>query len=529
MLKSASLGHAAEWEERHSAERRGSRLEIASSFPTVKPNEGVGMCLEGTVEVVRDSEPTISRRAVLAGGGAAALAALMPGEALAHKRGRGHHRHHGRGKVADLTHEFKAGFPVYTGNAPARKTLTTIPANGFYKQEWTFDEHSGTHMDAPAHFTAGGRFTPQLPASELVLPLVVIDIARRAQSDPDTVVDADDLKSYERRYGRIPDGALVAMDSGWAKKIGNEAAYKGGPPGAYHFPGFGDDAIEVLLKRRKAAAIGVDTLSLDNGAVDDLLGARQLAQGRQLGAREPGQPRQGPAQRRHRHRRRHPLAGRLGRPGAGARDVLVQELADGLWRWTARHAEWHPGEWGAQVASFALDAGDVTLLIDPLVPDEDFLDSLVRGPVAILITIPYHTRSAEPLSERYGAKIYGHPAVGKRLRKATVEPIDGELPGGARAFPIGKPRRYETPIHLPSHKALAFGDALVTTPEGELRMWSRTRTATPGTASTFAPTFESIRRIDLERILVTHGEPILRDGSAALEAALSAPPWYHHG
>ena len=45
------------------------------------------MCLQGTVEVVRDSEPTISRRAVLAGGGAAALAALMPGEALAHRRG----------------------------------------------------------------------------------------------------------------------------------------------------------------------------------------------------------------------------------------------------------------------------------------------------------------------------------------------------------------------------------------------------------------------------------------------------------
>ena len=208
----------------------------------------------------------------------------------------------------------------------------------------------------------------------------------------------------------------------------------------------------------------------------------------------------------------------------------MDELADGLWRWTARHGEWHPGEWGAQVASFALDAGDVTLLIDPLVPDEDFLDPLVRGPVAILITIPYHTRSAEPLSERYGAKIYGHPAVGKRLRKATVEPIDGELPGGARAFPIGKPRRYETPIHLPSHQALAFGDAVVTTPEGELRLWhlppadpARTRWY----RERFVPTLQPLRELPLQRILVTHGEPVLRDGSAALEAALQAPPWFH--
>jgi hypothetical protein len=205
----------------------------------------------------------------------------------------------------------------------------------------------------------------------------------------------------------------------------------------------------------------------------------------------------------------------------------VQELADGLWRWTARHGEWHPGEWGAQVASFALDAGDVTLLIDPLVPEEDFLDELVSGPVAILITIPYHTRSAEPLSERYGARIYGHPAVAKRLRNASVEPIDGELPGRARAFKI--PRRFETPIHLPSHEALAFGDAIVTTPDAELRMWSTAPDRERWYRDTFAPALQPLRELSLRRILVTHGEPVLRDGSTALDAALSAPPWYHHG
>ena len=220
------------------------------------------MCLPGTIEAVREQSPQLSRRGMLAGGGAAALAALLPGEALAHKP----KKRTVKGKVVDLTHTFTAGFPVYTGNAPTRRTLTTIAADGFYKQEWTFDEHSGTHMDAPGHFVEGGRKTPDFKASELILPIVVIDIAKRAKSDPDTVVTANDLKKFESRHGRIPNGALVAMDSGWAKKIGDEAAYKGGPSGAYHFPGFGDEAIEFLLDRRKAAAIGVDTLSLDNGA-----------------------------------------------------------------------------------------------------------------------------------------------------------------------------------------------------------------------------------------------------------------------
>lgn len=226
------------------------------------------------------------------------------------------------------------------------------------------------------------------------------------------------------------------------------------------------------------------------------------------------------------------MGGGLGRAGARARDVRVQELAAGLWRWTARHEEWHPGEWGAEVASFAVHAGDATLLIDPLVPDGSLLDGLVRGPVAILITIPYHTRSAEALSERYGATIHGHPAVAKRLRKATVEPIEGELPGGARALHIGKPRRHETPIHLPSHRALAFGDALVTTPEGELRLWAQDPVDDKRARwyrDTFVPTLAPLRDLQPERVLVTHGEPILQEGSAALDAALDKPPWYHHG
>jgi hypothetical protein len=212
----------------------------------------------------------------------------------------------------------------------------------------------------------------------------------------------------------------------------------------------------------------------------------------------------------------------------------VDELAPGLWRWTARHPEWHPGQWGAEVASFAVDAGDVLLLIDPLVEAPDQLDAIVSKPVAILITIPYHVRSAEPLSERYDALIYGHKAVPDRLSSKTrFRAIDGELPGGARAYTIGKPRRYEMPIHLPSHKALATGDALVTTLEGDLRLWHwRDRLDADRLRwyrERFNPTLAPLLELDLERVLVTHGPPILSYGSAALQAAVDAEPWYHTG
>jgi hypothetical protein len=129
--------------------------------------------------------------------------------------------------------------------------------------------------------------------------------------------------------------------------------------------------------------------------------------------------------------------------------------------------------------------------------------------------------------------IHGHPAVAKRLeRTKRLKPIEGELPGGARAYRIGKPRRFETPIHLPSHRALAWGDVIVTTPEGELRLWNFDRVDDKRIRwyrERFIPTFAPLLELDLERILVTHGEPVLKDGSAALRAALEAPPWYLHG
>jgi hypothetical protein len=210
------------------------------------------------------------------------------------------------------------------------------------------------------------------------------------------------------------------------------------------------------------------------------------------------------------------------------------EIADGLWRWTARHPEWHPGEFGARVASFALRAGATTLLVDPLVPEPDLLDDVVGERVAILVTIPYHARSSEALAARYGATIHGHPATAKRLRDASafrVAEPGAELPGGARAFAIGRPRRFELPMWLPSHRAVAFGDAVVET-GGELRVWAQGAVDEGRRRfhhERFNPTLEPLVALDPQRVLVTHGEPVLDGGRDALAAALAGEPFWHHG
>jgi hypothetical protein len=224
----------------------------------------------------------------------------------------------------------------------------------------------------------------------------------------------------------------------------------------------------------------------------------------------------------------------------------MEKLADGLWRWTARHREWHPGEFGAEVACFAAEAGDTMLLIDPLLPEDEqaassvlnTIDGALAGRLAILITIPYHARSSEELWRRYRDEaettIHGHRAAANRLddRSAFREIEPGvPLPAGVTAHTIGKPRRYEMPLHLPSHEALAFGDAVVEH-DGALRVWATDKVDAKVERfyrERFNPSLEPLLELPFDSVLPTHGQPILTNGKRALQEALTAEPWYHYG
>ncbi len=136
--------------------------------------------------------------------------------------------------------------------------------------------------------------------------------------------------------------------------------------------------------------------------------------------------------------------------------VGAREISPGLWRWAARHPDWHPGAFGSEVASYALRVSDQgVLLIDPLLPGEgerdvlELLDELVAvaSRVDVYITIPYQVRSTALLAERYGARrltVWGERRVAKRLAPQVTfrEPQPGEpLPFGGHCVAIGRPWR----------------------------------------------------------------------------------------
>lgn len=76
---------------------------------------------------------------------------------------------------------------------------------------------------------------------------------------------ADDIKAWEARNGRLPDGCCVIMNSGWHKLVGDAKFAGRDAEGKNHTPGFHIETVQMLIAERNVKGIGVDTLSLDTG------------------------------------------------------------------------------------------------------------------------------------------------------------------------------------------------------------------------------------------------------------------------
>jgi kynurenine formamidase len=214
--------------------------------------------------IAREGAPKVSRRNLLKLGGAAAAGIALTASGLAvPTRARARHA----AEMLDLSHVFSPSVPTYAGTPGAsRVDQVTIAVDGFYIQSWTFDEHTGTHMDIPAHFIADGETVDNYSVSLFLSRAVVIDISAKAEENPDATLDLEDIEAWEAENGEIPEGAMVCMYSGWESRWEDVDAFRNvGDDGAMHFPGFGGEAAAFLIAERDIHGIAVDTLSLDNG------------------------------------------------------------------------------------------------------------------------------------------------------------------------------------------------------------------------------------------------------------------------
>ncbi len=189
-------------------------------------------------------------------------------------------------KVIDLTYSFDQG-TIYWPTAKSfewQKDSWGISPGGYWyaSARYAASEHGGTHLDSPIHFGKDRATTDEIPLSRLIGPAVVIDISAACAKDPDYGLSAGDITSWEKRYGSIPDGAIVLVHTGWGRFWPDKKRYLGsdtpGDTAHLHFPGISCEAAEFLVTKRKINGVGIDTASMDYGPSKDFI-AHQIING----------------------------------------------------------------------------------------------------------------------------------------------------------------------------------------------------------------------------------------------------------
>ena len=189
------------------------------------------------------------------------------------------------GKIVDLTYSFDAS----TNYWPTSKPFTWEKeawgrSEGFWYSagRYSASEHGGTHLDAPIHFGEGGLTVDRIPLGRLVGEAVVIDISEACAKDPDYLLTEEDILRWEARHGRVPDGSILLVRTGWGRFWNDRKKYMGADTPLdvvnLHFPGISREAAELLVRQRKVDGVGIDTASLDTGSSKDFP-AHQLLNG----------------------------------------------------------------------------------------------------------------------------------------------------------------------------------------------------------------------------------------------------------
>ncbi len=177
----------------------------------------------------------------------------------------------GKTRVIDLSYAISDKLVPWPGDEKffEAKVNATIEKNGYFTRSFWMLEHYGTHLDAPAHFPPGKTTVDHIPVKQLFGPAVVLDVRAESGKDADFQLPAARVEDWEKRHGRIPEGAIVLLRTGWASRWPDVQKYRNqDAKGKMHFPGFSPEAAKLLMER-KVSGLGCDTLSIDYGASED--------------------------------------------------------------------------------------------------------------------------------------------------------------------------------------------------------------------------------------------------------------------
>ncbi|WDS35381.1 cyclase family protein [Pseudoxanthomonas sp.] len=172
-------------------------------------------------------------------------------------------------KYVSLSHVIAPGIPVWHGFGPSKFEPAIDPADGhaytyakdgFEATRYTLStDQLGTQLDPPAHWAPEYPSIDELPASYTLRPLVVISIVDQVKQTPGYSLSVADIEAWEKRHGRIPEGAVVFVRSDWSKRWPDPAL-----AALEHFPGVSLPALKFLHEQRHILLHGHEPLDTDD-------------------------------------------------------------------------------------------------------------------------------------------------------------------------------------------------------------------------------------------------------------------------
>jgi len=199
----------------------------------------------------------------------------------------------------------------------------------------------------------------------------------------------------------------------------------------------------------------------------------------------------------------------------------VQEFLPDVFIWS-----WFSEPHGYDFHGTLLLSAAGNLCIDPVDPSEEVLDRLAKEGVAqILITNRNHTRAANRVRERTGAKVAIHPADAAYAREQGTA-IDAELGVGESAGPfnvLGVPGKSpgEIALHDPVRRLLVVGDAVIGNPPGQL---SLLRERVMDDPALLRASVRSLLELDFDTLMVGDGVSIREGGRERLRELVASFP-----
>jgi glyoxylase-like metal-dependent hydrolase (beta-lactamase superfamily II) len=199
----------------------------------------------------------------------------------------------------------------------------------------------------------------------------------------------------------------------------------------------------------------------------------------------------------------------------------MREILTGIFTWPG-FSEPHGYNFNGH---FIRHAGG-NLCIDPVEPTAADLEEIASlGVSQILLTNRNHSRAANKVRERTGARTSIHPADAPHARKEGAE-LDGELHIGEKIGPLtvvgaaGKSPG-EVVLHWPERKMLIVGDAVVGDPPGRCKLLPE---KVIDDLPRLRESVRSLLALDFDILLPGDGEPILQGAKERLRELVNTFP-----